>query len=72
MTTRSEALKKAQKKYKKESTTIVNIRLHNELDADIIERLQGVGNKQGYIKKLIRADIESSRQYTKLIDKKTL
>lgn len=55
---RSEALKKAQAKYKKESTIIVNIRLHKELDADIIERLNEVHSKQGYIKDLIRADIK--------------
>ena len=54
---RSEALKKAQEKYKKESTTIINMRLHNERDSDIIDRLNNVASKQGYIKQLIREDI---------------
>lgn len=59
MAERSEALKKAQEKYKKEKTKIVNIRLHNDKDADIIERLNEVHSKQGYIKDLIRADIKN-------------
>ena len=56
---RSEALKKAQDKYKKEKTIIINIRLHNERDADIIEQLKNKGSKQGYIKQLIRSDISN-------------
>lgn len=32
--------------------------MHLENDKDIIARLDTVGNKQGYIKRLIRADIE--------------
>ncbi len=58
MAERSEALKKAQEKYKKEKTKIVNIRLHNDKDADIIQKLDEVGSKQGYIKALIREDID--------------
>ncbi len=56
---RTEAMKKAQAKYKKETTTIINIRLHKEYDTDIIEKLNTVGNKQGYIKQLIRSDISN-------------
>lgn len=58
MAERSEALKKAQEKYKKEKTKIVNIRLHNDKDADIIQKLDEVSSKQGYIKALIREDID--------------
>ena len=34
----------------------VYIKLHKINDADIIERLKEIKNKQGYIKDLIRAD----------------
>ncbi len=57
MSERSEALKKAQNKYKKEKMTSVLIRLHKENDKDIIDRLEKIGNKQGYIKQLIRDDL---------------
>lgn len=32
------------------------IRLHNIHDKDVIDKLQAVDNKQGYIKNLIRKD----------------
>ena len=35
----------------------IKFNLHHEKDSDIIEKLESVGNKQGYIKELIRADI---------------
>lgn len=33
------------------------LKLNREDDADVIERLEGKSNKQGYIKELIRDDI---------------
>ena len=33
------------------------LKLHKVNDADIIEKLNSVGNRQGYIKDLIRADV---------------
>ena len=44
-------------KWDKENTTVVTMKLNNNQDADIIEKLNSVGNKQGYIKQLIRGDI---------------
>ena len=35
-------------------------RLHNDIDKDIIDKLASVPSMQGYIKQLIRADIEGS------------
>ena len=43
--------------YDKENTTKVLLKLNNKTDADVIERLSAVGNKQGYIKELIRRDL---------------
>ena len=44
-------------KYYAEKTTRVVMQLNNTTDADVIQRLNEVPNKQGYIKALIRADI---------------
>lgn len=43
--------------YEKNNCTRVSIKLCNKTDADIIEALNNCGNKQGYIKELIREDI---------------
>ena len=50
-----------QDKYNKEKTTTVLIRLFKSTDADIIAKLEQQENKTGYIKALIRADIEKKR-----------
>lgn len=49
---------KASMKYNKENTVQLLIRLNKNTDADIIKRLEEVGNKQGYIKNLIRFNIK--------------
>lgn len=46
----------AQDKYDKANTVQVRLKLNIKTDADIIKKLAEVGNKQGYIKALIRAD----------------
>ena len=55
----TEAQKRAQKKYDeahKKDFRIVQLKLNRKTDEDIIDRLEAVGNIQGYIKELIRAD----------------
>lgn len=47
----------ASNKYNKENTTQVILRLNKKTDDDIIEALNKVDSKQGYIKDLIRLDI---------------
>lgn len=47
-----------QNRWDKENTTQVKLKLNNKTDADIIEYLASVDNKQGYLKGLIRADIK--------------
>ena len=44
--------------YKKEKTTIIPMRVFHSTDADIIEHLSLQKNRTGYIKALIRKDIE--------------
>ena len=47
-------------KYDKTHRRVYGIRLHNENDKDIIEKLASVPSMQGYIKELIREDIARS------------
>lgn len=48
---------KAQTKYDKAHTRSILFKLNQTSDADILAKLDDVGNKQGYVKDLIRRDI---------------
>ena len=52
-----------QLRYDKTHTTQMMLKFNNTLDADILERLKEVGNKQGYIKRLIRSDLETGMPF---------
>lgn len=54
--TASKAQLRAQAKYDKDNTVQVKIKLNKKTDSDILEILNSVSNKQGYIKELIRID----------------
>lgn len=50
--------RRAIKKFNKEKTTVVSLRLNKNTDADILAHLDGLSeSKMGYIKRLIRADM---------------
>lgn len=49
---------KAANAYHKRASRQYHLELHRENDADIINKLETVDNKQGYIKTLIRYDIK--------------
>lgn len=49
---------RASKKYDAANTKQIMLKLNLKTDADILERLEASGNKQGYIKALIRADMQ--------------
>lgn len=51
----------AQSKYKKENTKQIALQLNTKTDVDILQKLQKVPNKQGYIKSLIRKDIAAEQ-----------
>lgn len=53
----TDAQKRASLKWEAENTVQVKLKLHKVNDADILARLEASGNKQGYIKALIKADI---------------
>lgn len=61
ITTRTDAQKRASKKYDKNNTKVVTLKLNKTTDADILEQLERSENKQGYIKQLIRNDIMAGR-----------
>ena len=48
---------KAQKKYDEKNTKQIILRLNKNTDADVIQKLESVESKQGYIRRLIREDI---------------
>lgn len=60
----TEAQIRATKKYQEKNTRLMTIRLNLNTDADIIAKLEQVESKQGYIKELIRKDMEE-KKYTK-------
>lgn len=45
-------------RWDKENTVVITMKLNKNQDADIIEKLKSVDNRQGYLKELIRADIK--------------
>lgn len=51
-----------QERYNKAHTINVNIRLMKNTEQDIIQKLNSVPNKAGYIKQLIRADIANDKR----------
>lgn len=54
----TEAQKKANAKYDANNTRRIMLKLNIKTDADILAKLDAVTSKQGYIKDLIRADME--------------
>ena len=61
MAKKSEAQYRSIAKFNKEHTTSVLVRLNKNTDQDILEKLDTVPSKQGYIKKLIRDDIKNDQ-----------
>ena len=53
----TESQSRASVKYNKENTVQISLKLNRITDADLIDNLNRVTNKQGYIKELIRRDI---------------
>lgn len=58
----SEAKKRANKKSNKKNTKMICVRLSFNTDADIIKKLDEVDSKMGYIKELIRKDLQNQKK----------
>lgn len=54
---------KASKKYDAKMVVPLYIKLNRKTDADIIDMLEKVPNKQGYVKQAIRNEIERGTEY---------
>lgn len=54
-------MSEAKKRYDKQHTKQIALKLNKKTDADVLARLGRVGNMQGYIKKLIRKDIDEAQ-----------
>lgn len=54
-----EARNAAIMRYNEKATKQIKFSFNLKTDADIIEKLESVGNKQGYIKELIRKDLKN-------------
>lgn len=54
----TEAQKRAGRKYDQENTLVVTLKLNKKTDAEIIHCLQRIGNRQGFIKELIKEYIK--------------
>lgn len=52
-----ESQKRASAKYDQNNTRQIKLKLNIRTDADILEKLDSVENKQTYIKELIRKDM---------------
>ena len=54
----SEAQKRATRKYDKEHSRQILLKLNKKTDADILAKFDAVPNMQGYVKTLIREDLK--------------
>ena len=57
----SEKKERPQDRYNKAHTVSIAIRLMKNTEQDIIQKLDSVPNKAGYIKQLIRADMAKDK-----------
>lgn len=56
----TEANKRASKKYDQINTKMISVKINKRTDADILQRIDAIDNKQSYIKGLIRRDIKET------------
>lgn len=54
-----------QEKYARTKTKVYAFRVVKTTEPDIFEKLESVGNVSGYIKQLIRRDIEQGKAFEK-------
>lgn len=56
----SEAQRKATARYDANNTVRISLKFNLNTDIDILDKLENVANKTGYIKELIRDDIQKN------------
>ena len=53
--------KTAKERYDKKTAVWISLKLNRKTDPDIIKKLENAENKQGYIKALIRQDLNNQK-----------
>lgn len=56
----TEARRRAVEKYDRANTVRLSLKLNKKTDADVLDKLEQVASKQGYIKELIRRDLHKT------------
>lgn len=56
----TEAQLKASRKYDQQNTRLIQLKLNKKTDADILDFLDGLDNRQGFIKELIRKNMNGT------------
>lgn len=54
---------KAAYEWDRKNTTMVAMKLQNRTDKDILDLFGSLSNRQGYIKRLIRDDLDGEKKY---------
>lgn len=67
----TEAQLKASRKYDQNNTKLIQLKLNKKTDADILEFLEGLDNRQGFIKELIRKHMKGT-EAVPVIEKKII
>lgn len=67
----SEAQIRAAAKYDKNNTRLIQLKLNKKTDADILDFLDGLDNRQGFIKDMIRKHIKGE-DVVPVMDKKII
>lgn len=62
---------KAAAKYDKNNTKLIQLKLNKKTDADILDFLDGLDNRQGFIKELIRKHMKGA-EAVPVMDKKII
>lgn len=55
----TDAQRRASAKYKQNRTRSIRLEFNIDTDSDILAKLDAMENRQGYIKRLIRSDIDT-------------
>lgn len=58
----TDAKRRANAKSEKKNVVRIVMKLSKGTDADIIEKLQSLDNRQGYLKELIRKDLKAGKK----------
>ncbi len=54
---------KAAYEWDRKNTTMIAMKLQNRTDKDILDLFGSLSNRQGYIKRLIRDDLDGEKKY---------